>query len=896
MPAPDTPLQFGDFTIDVGNARLWRAGQAVALPPKAFDLLALLLQRPGELVTKDELLDQVWGRRFVSEGAIKTVVSELRAALGDDVRAPRWIATVPRRGYRFIGTREVAAGRPGPSAALATPAAAAALPAGAAAPAGNLGRQAPRLIGREAALAELLGLLAQHPLVTLVGPGGVGKTQLALAAAAQQPAPAGGTWWVELAPLAAGADAAALRSTLAHALQVAPAGVASDDDLCRSLQGQPLWVLLDNAEHVLASLAPWLAKLHERLPALRWLVTSREPLHLRGEQVMRLAPLALPAVDDAAGIQASAAVQLFAQRVAARLPGFVVQPAQQVAVARLCRALDGLPLALELAAARVPVLGVHGLAEQLTGEGHQLNLLTQGPRDALPHQRTMRAAVDWSCALLTPPQLAAFRRLAVFRGSFSLAAAQTVVADEDNADADGAAGLAADEVLDLVSALVEKSLLVVVPPAQDGQPPRFVLLETLRESAQARLQAAGEVATVQRRHLRAAREHWARADARALSEQVLPWTALQALELENLRAALRWGVARVQAATPAPDALCLDLAALLAHSSVFWARAGFAAEGADWCRQVGPALAGRLPPLDQALWDLGQVNLSRFTRFLPPQDSVLRMTQAAEVLAAAGQAERAYYAHYLRWTQELELDERAGGSRALQQMRALVGPQWSPLLRRFLDSAQAHDDRLAGRTEASLASSRAQWAVFQQMGAQGESWSAGLALMLAEHDAGRPAEALAIGRTLMDGIRRAGRLRTYGQCASFHATMLAESGDLPATRAALAETLPLLPAMTACEVLYLALAWLAHHEGRDEAAAQLLGWFESPQRGGGSHGQGTFQWRTAQSLAQRLAERLGAAALARQRAAGAGLGQAGALALGSAGPGAAPADPPPGPP
>lgn len=893
MAAPDAPLQFGDFTIDVGNARLWREGQAVALPPKAFDLLALLLKRPGELVTKDELLDQVWGRRYVSEGAIKTVISELRAALGDDVRAPRWIATVPRRGYRFIGQPQSAATRPAPQPAAMAPAPpAGGLPAGlappqataaaASPPPGNLGRHAPRLIGREAALTALLSLLAQHALVTLVGPGGVGKTQLARAAGAARPAPAGGTWWVELAPLAAGADTAALRSTLAHALQVAPAGVASDDDLCRCLQGQPMWVLLDNAEHLLDSLAPWLAGLQQRLPELRWLVTSREPLHLQGEQLMRLAPLALPEADDAAGLQASAAVQLFAERVAARLPGFVVQPAQQAAVARLCRALDGLPLALELAAARVPVLGVHGLAEQLAGEDRRLPLLTQGARDAPPHHRTLRAAVDWSCELLTAPQAIAFRRLAVFRGGFSLAAAQTVVADAPHAAPAGR--LAADEVLDLVSALVEKSLLVVLPPGPDGQPPRFALLETLRESAQARLEAAGEAAAVQRRHLQAAREHWAAADARALSEQLLPWTALHALELENLRAALRWGLAALQAPAPADDALCLDLAALLAHSSVFWARAGFAAEGAQWCRQIGPALAGRLPPLAQALWALGQVNLSRFTRYLPPADCVPLMHQAAAVLAEAGQPERAYYAHYLRWTQELEQDERAGGSQALQQMQALVQPDWSPLLRRFLDSAQAHEDRLAGRTEASLANSRAQWAVFQAMGAQGESWSAGLALMLAEHDAGQPERALAIGHTLMDGIRRAGRLRTYGQCASFHTTMLAESGNLPATRAALADTLPLLPAMTACEVLYLALAWLAHHEGRDADAAQLLGWFESPQRGGGSHGQGTFQWRTAQHLAQRLGDRLGPTALARQRAAGASLGQAAALALGHATP------------
>ena len=913
--APGTRRLFGDFELDVANARLRRAGAEVELPPKSFALLAYLAQRPGELVLKDTLLDTVWGRRFVSEGAVKTVVSELRAALGDDARAPRWIETVQRRGYRFLGAVQVAHSGAGAGAGANASASASAdgvtpaLPTSpdasvddarqatvqpaslAAPPCGNLPQNLPPLVAREDELAHIESLLAGGRLVTVCGPAGVGKTSLALAAAARrQSAHAGGVWLAELAPLAAEATGAAeLRAALAAALQIPPSGIGDDAALVRALQGLPLLLVLDNAEHLVDTLAPLVAQLQRQLPLLHWLVTSREPLHIPEEQVLRLAPLGLPPTEDADEDADSGAMQLFVQRVAARLPGFAPVGAQRAAVARLCRALDGLPLALELAAARVPVLGVQGLAEHLLGSpdgadggpggpggfsssgsgGARLQLLTQAPRTAQPHQRTLRAALDWSHALLKPAEQQVFRRLAVFRGGFTLAAAQAVCADD---------ALDAWAVLDALDALAGKSMLVA--PLHDEPGARFTLLESLREYAGERMQDAGEGPATARRHLRCVLAHWTLADDNMLLEPVLVWTARHALELENLRAALRFARATLalQHDTEVEDALL----ALVGHSAAFWQRAGLLSEGGGWCLAVRERAETQPDPLLRAGIHLALAMLCRYTPLLPPAQSLPLAVQAASVYADAGDHLRAYYAHYLAWALTMEVDEDLDRSPHVQRMRDLVQPDWSALTQRFWRSAWSQDERLHGRSQAFLQASREDFALFRQLGAQGESWSAGLALMLAEHDQGMSERAIAVGRMLIDDIRAAGRLRAYAQLFSMYTTMVAASGDVPSTRRLLAEAVPMMPTMSACEVLLLALGWLASHEGRDASAARLLGWFDAPQRGGTRYGERTFTRRCANALATRLEERLGAGGLQALLAGAAALGDAEAVRLGLA--------------
>jgi predicted ATPase/DNA-binding winged helix-turn-helix (wHTH) protein len=856
-------LTFDDFELDVANARLLRAGTMVELAPKSFALLVFLAQRPGELVLKDTLLDTVWGRRFVSEGAVKTVVSELRAALGDDARAPRWIETVQRRGYRFLGAVTAVSGT---------------VPAAAPTRRGNLPAAAPELVGREAELLNLHQLLAAERLVTVCGPAGVGKTSLALAAA-RRGQHAGGVWLAELAPLPAEATQAAdLCATLARALQMPPTGMRSGNDLAQALQGLPLLLVVDNAEHLLEALAPLVAQLLRELPQLQWLVTSREPLQIPGEQVLRLAPLSLPppgADDDVDPLAASGAMRLFVQRVAARLPGFAPGPGQRRAVAQVCRALDGLPLALELAAARVPVLGMHGLAAHLAADdagGARLQLLTHASRTAEPHQRTLRSALEWSHALLKPAEQQVFRRLAVFAGGFTLAAAQAVCADGD---------LDSWAVLHTLEALAEKSMVTAPAQHDDGATPaRFTLLQSLREYAAERLAAAGETAATAQRHLAWAQVYWAQADGAALSEPVLAWTARHAPELDNLRAALRW--AQASLALAEDPAVADDLLALVGHSAIFWQRAGLLAEGAPWCRAVRERAERHPDPLRRAGIQLALATFCRFMALLPPAEGLLLAQQAAAAYAECGDRVREYFAHYLAWTLALDIGEHVPRARHVVAMQALLQPGWNAMLRRYVRSAWSQDERLQGRFDAFLHSSREDFDTFRQLGAQGESWSAGLGLLLAEHDQGRPAQALAVGALLVDDIRAAGRLRTYAQLLAIHTTMLAESGDAAGTRCLLIEALPMLPTMSACEILHLAMAWLATHEGRDADAARLLGWFDSAQRGGGVYGPHTFTRRTAMALGRRLDERLGVAANTALQAGAADLGDAEALRLGLA--------------
>ncbi|WP_374433995.1 winged helix-turn-helix domain-containing protein [Inhella sp.] len=867
------PLHFEPFCLDIANARLTRAGAPVELPPKAFAVLAHLAQRPGELVLKDQLLDAVWGRRFVSEGAIKTVVSELRAALGDDPRAPRWIETVQRRGYRFVAAVQGQQQEPAEAAAPQPPQG----PERSPPRPGNLPTGLGALLGRADELRTLASLGRAARLITVTGTAGVGKTRLALeAAAARRAAQADGVWLLELAPLQA-PTAQMLRATIARTVLGSSIGSESDAGLVRALHGLELLLVVDNAEHVLEPLAPLLAHLHTQLPGLHLLVTSREPLHIPGEQLLNLAPLALPR-EEAGGTtppapaDGAASLRLLVARIEARLPGFAPDAAQQAALARLCRLLDGLPLALELAAARVPVLGVHGLVEHLEADDRaamRLQLLTQGPRTAVPHQRTLRATLDWSHALLTPDERRLFRRLAVFRGGFTLAAAQAVAADN---------GEPPWSVLDRLDALVAKSL-VVAQRAGDAAP-RFGLLESLREYAWEQLDAAGEGPGTARRHLAWACAHWREAARTALSEPVLPWSERLLPELDNLRAALRWGAEACGAAS-AEATVVDDVLGLLAASAPFWQRVGLSAEGGRWCQTLGEWAAGHPDPLRRADHDLTVATLCRFTPLGTAEDNLARAHRAAAAYAARGDIDNEYLAQYLCWVLALEVSEAVDRQEALARLQALVQPHWGPLETRFVRSIVAQEARLRGDTEAFLATSRALVADLQAAGAQVESWTTTFMLMLAEHDQGSAERALALGQAALDDIRAAGLLRSQAQLLCMHTAMRAEAGDCAGTRTALVDALPLLGGMQACEVLLLALAWLAWHEGRASDAARVLAWFRSPQRPSGSYGPRTFTQRTAQALAQQLEARLGTAECTRLATDGAALGDAEAVRLGT---------------
>jgi predicted ATPase/DNA-binding SARP family transcriptional activator/DNA-binding CsgD family transcriptional regulator len=427
------------------------------------------------------------------------------------------------------------------------------------------------LIGREREAAALADLLCQEDLrlVTLTGAGGCGKTRLALHVAADLrdrrgqagrsgPAPSfpDGVWLVELAPLA---DPALVPQAVAAALGVRVAsGAAPTERLVAALRERALLLVLDNCEHLLEACAPLVGRLLAGCPALRVLATSREPLQIAGECQRPVPPLAAPDPGRPGGPWAPAeladypAVRLFVARAQAVAPGFALTPGNAGAVAEVCARLAGLPLALELAAARAGVLSVAQIAARLDD---CLRLLTGGSRAGPTRQQTLRGTLDWSHDLLTEPARAAFRRLSVFAGGFDLAAAEAVCGGGAPASAaaldapDGLPALAALDALEALTDLVHQSLVVVEPnppgaPGGLGSGPdgggavRYRLLEPVRQYAAEHLAASGEEAAVRAQHA----AHFLGLAGLARAQRRAPDSLLSLLapHLDNLWAALRW--------------------------------------------------------------------------------------------------------------------------------------------------------------------------------------------------------------------------------------------------------------------------------------------------------------------------------------------------------------------
>jgi len=406
---------------------------------------------------------------------------------------------------------------------------------------GNLPQQVTTFVGRSREIAEVRSLLGSARLLTLIGMGGLGKTRLALQVASQvQDGFADGVWLVELAALA---DADHVAQAVASVLGVTEeAGQPVRETLLRFVQDRSLLLILDNCEHLVGACADLAVRLLQAGPGMRVLATSREGFRVRGETTYPVPALSMP--DEGAGASPEAlagceAVRLFVDRAVAAQPLFRLTAENASAVSAICRRLDGIPLALELAAARLRALPVEGIAARLDD---RFRLLVGGDRTALPRQQTLRALIDWSHDLLDDAERVAFRRLCVFASGFTLEAAEAVVPGS---------GIADGEVLDLVTRLVEKSLVAV-----DGDSGRYRQLETVREYAAERLAAAGDGPAARERHC----AHYVALAERARPELLGPhqaaWLARLDLDRENLLGALafcagdaRGGVAGLQLVT-----------------------------------------------------------------------------------------------------------------------------------------------------------------------------------------------------------------------------------------------------------------------------------------------------------------------------------------------------------
>ncbi|RCW71210.1 ATP-binding protein [Pseudorhodoferax soli] len=562
----DPVFRFDRAELRPSTRELRVDGAPVTLGARAFDLLEALVRHRDRMLSKNELFDLVWPQLVVEDNNLQVQVSTLRKLLG-----ARAIVTVPGRGYRFGAVLQEVAAAPPAAAAPALPALQERL--------GNL-TQAETLLGREADLIAVPAMVREHRLVSLLGAGGIGKTSLARAAARQlvDHFP-DGIWLVALADVS---DAAALPAAVARALEMnLPAGGDPQAELAARLHGRELLVL-DNCEHLVWAVAALVEQLLQARPGLHVLVTSQEPLRLKDERQLRLEALAVPAPDALDEAHSHGAVALFVARVQALLPGFVLDAANRAGVVEICRALDGMPLALEFAAARVPLLGVDGVRQHLA---QRLRMLKSGSRDAPTRQRTLRATLDWSHALLSVEEKKVFRRLGVFVGGFGLDLAQQVAADEETDVWD---------VLDLLSNLVDKSMVVLEP----GAVPRYRLQETARVYACEQLEQAGEWRAMQLAHARCLLDIFNRRArmARTGFESLDHWVLAYQPEVENLRCAIEW-------ATDAGErALALELANLAAE---FMYQIGRYAECVSWMRRVEPLLDAHTPELVAARFRLG---------------------------------------------------------------------------------------------------------------------------------------------------------------------------------------------------------------------------------------------------------------------------------------------------
>jgi len=520
MNAPTPSYRFDSFELRPAQRLLLGDGAPLAVGARAYDLLLVLIEHRDRVVSHEELLNVVWPRLVVDENNLRQHVSSLRKLLGAHA-----VLTVPGRGYRFGRMLdESITALPAKTPTSAVPAD---LPRSVAV--NNLPANKPTLIGREEDLAAVLALLRRTHLLTLVGAGGVGKTRMALEVAdIVTPDFPDGVCIVELAPVT---DASLVIGTVAGALDVHEEATRSLlDTLLEFLRRRRMLLILDNCEHLIEACAAFAEQVLRCSAGTRTLATSREALDVAGEVAWRLPSLRSAPPDTLLSVDALLdfpASRLFVERVQAAAPTFRLTPENTVAVAQICHRLDGIPLALELAAARVGAMRVEQVAERLHD---RFALLTRSRRTALQRHQTLRSLIDWSHELLNEPERVLWRRLSQFAGGWTLAAAKAVCS---------APPLLREDVPELMARLVEKSLVVLDTQSEE---PRYRLLETIREYGLEKLMAADELQSTRERHLRHFVDQAETIRPTLTRQDQLRGHAQAELELDNMRLALHWSL------------------------------------------------------------------------------------------------------------------------------------------------------------------------------------------------------------------------------------------------------------------------------------------------------------------------------------------------------------------
>ncbi|WP_441253422.1 ATP-binding protein [Bradyrhizobium sp. 613_E4_N2_2] len=512
-------VSFGPFSLR--SRLLERDGAPVKLGSRAMDILRLLLSRAGEVVPKNEILSYAWSGLAVEEISLRVHVAELRKVLGDGKDGARYITNVPSRGYCFVAP--VQRGERNAAPALAPRA-----PERTAAPAA-LPHRLDRMIGRDDVLPELSARLLSDRFVTLRGPGGIGKTTVATALAHDMwQAFEGHVHFLEFGPLK---DATLVASTVAAALGLVVHHDDPSGSIVNFLRGRRLLLILDSCEHVIDEVARLAENIYREAPDIAILATSRESLLVEGEQIFELVPLAGPpqgARLSAGEVLDYPAAQLFIDRAAAAGHRGDITDEDADVLAEICGKLDGIALAIELAAVRV---GVYGLLEMAALLDSRLKLEWRGRRTAPPRQQTLGATLDWSFGLIGESERTVLQRLAIFAGPFTLKGAIAVAAEE---------GTPGDRVVDALEQLVAKSLVSAQP---DGASRRYRLLDATRAYAMQKLVDAGEAAAIARRHTAYVQRTLEAGMAEQGGDDPASRLQARASLLADARAALEWSFA-----------------------------------------------------------------------------------------------------------------------------------------------------------------------------------------------------------------------------------------------------------------------------------------------------------------------------------------------------------------
>ncbi|WP_051345977.1 winged helix-turn-helix domain-containing protein [Bradyrhizobium sp. th.b2] len=553
-------LRFGPFELNVAERSLTKANQVISLGGRAYDILIALLEKAGEVVPKSELIAKAWPDVTVEEGSLRVHLSALRKALGDGQFGDKYITNLQGRGYSFIAAvTRLPADRDDAASGLS-----------------NVPPALGRMVGRDDVVSEILRLLgAERRLVTILGTGGIGKTTVALSVGHGALADfSGAAYFVDLSTVS---DGAHVIGAIASAVGLDSRFVDRADVLLDCLRDRRALIILDSCEHLTEGIAQIAGSVVQNAPDVRLLVTSREALKVPGEHLLRLAPLDCPPEQPgltASEVFAYPAARLFAERASARGGNLSLGDEEAAMIAEICRKLDGIALAIELAAGRAAVFGVGNTVAKL---GSRLDLLRFGRRTANPRHQTLEATLDWSYDHLSELEQTVLRRIAIMVGHFSL---ETAIAVAEQT------GLDRSEVAGAVENLVDKSLVAAWPGYQGT---RYRLLDTTRCYALEKLAASGERNSVAERHARRLDRLLER-----YSSDIQPGPSLaSAMEhyLGDVRAALEWSFG--------PDGNDRAAVRMAAAASRLFLATSLLAECRGWMEKAIDRIAADCDPRDQ---------------------------------------------------------------------------------------------------------------------------------------------------------------------------------------------------------------------------------------------------------------------------------------------------------